>query len=188
MKKTIVFIFALMMGVSLQAQTEVGSVTLPNSVNFNGEELALNGAGIRKKAMVLKLYSGGLYLSSPSSNANAIINADQNMAIKLHITSSFVSSEAMQEAVNEGFEASMDGNTSSLDTEIKKFIGFFSEEIVEDNIFDITYQKGKGVVAYKNGKELGVIEGMDFKKALFGIWLGDDPADNKLKKGMLGKG
>ena len=82
----------------------------------------------------------------------------------------------------------MDGNTSSLDTEIKKFISFFSEEIVEDNIFDITYQKGKGVVAYKNGKELGVIEGMDFKKALFGIWLGDDPADNKLKKGMLGKG
>ena len=105
MKKTIIFIFALMMGGSLQAQTEVGSVTLPNSVNFNGEELALNGAGIRKKAMVLKLYSGGLYLSSPSSNANAIINADQNMAIKLHITSSFVSSEAMQDAVNEGFEA-----------------------------------------------------------------------------------
>lgn len=188
MKKSVILFLAMTMVISLQAQTEVGSVTLPNSVNFGGEELALNGAGIRKKAMVLKLYSGGLYLSTPSSDAKSIINADQNMAIKLHITSSFVSSEAMQEAVNEGFEASMNGNTSALDSKIKTFINFFSEEIVENNIFDITHQKGKGVVVYKNGKELGVITGLDFKKALFGIWLGNDPADNKLKKGMLGKG
>lgn len=168
------------------AQTQVGSVSLPNSVNF-GEDLMLNGAGIRKKAMVLKLYSGGLYLPSKSNDANAIINSDENMAIKLHITSGFVSSEAMSDAVRDGFDASMDGDTSSLATEIDKFIGFFSDEIVEDNIFDITHQVGKGVVVYKNGTEKGSISGLAFKQALFGIWLGDDPADKKLKKGMLGK-
>lgn len=70
---------------------------------------------------------------------------------------------------------------------IAKFISFFNDEIVEDDMFDITYQAGTGAVAYKNGKELGIIPGMKFKKALFGIWLGDDPVDNKLKKGMLGK-
>ena len=169
------------------AQTEVGSVTLPNTVNFGGEDLVLNGAGIRKKAFVLKLYSGGLYLQNKSSNATSIVNADETMAIKLVITSGFVSSEAMSDAVREGFDSSMNGNTSSLSSEIEKFIGFFSDEIVEGNIFDITYQKGKGVVAYKNGKELGTVQGMAFKKALFGIWLGNDPADSKLKKAMLGK-
>jgi len=168
------------------AQTQVGEVTLPNTVNFGGESLQLNGAGIRKKAMVLKLYSGGLYLNSKSSSASSIINADETMAIKLVITSSFVSSDAMSEAVEEGFEASTGGNTAPLASEIKKFMGFFSDEIVEKDVFDITYQKGKGVVAYKNGKELGIISGMKFKKALFGIWLGDDPADSKLKKAMLG--
>lgn len=167
-------------------QTEVGSVMLPNQMKVGGTDLALNGAGIRKKAFVIKLYSGGLYLTSPSDNANSIVNADENMAIKLVITSSFVSSEAMSEAVTEGFDASMDGNTSSLASEIKTFIGFFSDEIVEDDTFDITYQKDRGVVAYKNNKELGAIQGMAFKKALFGIWLGDDPADKKLKKAMLG--
>ncbi len=168
------------------AQTQVGSVTLPNTLTFGGEELALNGAGIRKKALVLKLYSGGLYLANKSSSAKSIISADETMAIRLVITSSFVSSEAMSEAVEEGFDASTNGNTSPIASEIKKFIGFFSEEIVEDDVFDITYQKGKGVVAYKNGKELGTITGMTFKKALFGIWLGNDPADSKLKKAMLG--
>ncbi|PKA83964.1 chalcone isomerase-like protein [Ulvibacter sp. MAR_2010_11] len=169
------------------AQTQVGSVTLPNTVNYGGQELILNGAGIRKKAMVLKLYSGGLYLTSKSSDAKNIMSADESMAIKLVITSGFVSSEAMSEAVEDGFNASMNGNTSSLASEIKKFIGFFSDEIVENDTFDITYQKGTGVVAYKNGKELGTISGMKFKKALFGIWLGNEPVDSKLKKAMLGK-
>lgn len=187
MKNLLVLVISMVTINMAVAQTEVGSVTLPNSVNFGNQDLQLNGAGIRKKAMVLKLYSGGLYLAQKSSDAKSIINADESMAIKLVITSSFVSSEAMSEAVEEGFDASMNGNTSSLASEIKKFIGFFSDEIVEDDMFDITYQKGTGAVVYKNGKELGTISGMKFKKALFGIWLGDDPADDKLKKGMLGK-
>ncbi|MDH3389472.1 MAG: chalcone isomerase family protein, partial [Gammaproteobacteria bacterium] len=34
--------------------------------------------------------------------------------------------------------------------------------------------------------ELGLIPGEDFKNALLEIWLGNYPADKKLKKGMLG--
>lgn len=169
------------------AQTQVGEVTLPNTLEFNGESLTLNGAGIRKKAMVLKLYSGGLYLPAKSKKAKTIINAAENQAIRLVITSGFVSSEAMSDAVEEGFDASTMGKTKPIASEIVKFKGFFSEEIVEGDTFDITYQSGKGSVCYKNGKELGTIQGMEFKKALFGIWLGQEPADYNLKKGMLGK-
>ena len=184
--KNILVLFLTIFSLNIaSAQTQVGAVTLPNTVNFGGEDLTLNGAGIRKKAMILKLYSGGLYLATPSNNANNIINSGDIMAIKLHITSGFVSSDAMKEAVADGFDASMDGDTSSLSSEIEKFVSFFSEEIVEDNIFDITYQGNRGVVVYKNGTELGSISGFDFKKALFGIWLGNDPADKKLKKAML---
>ena len=187
MKNLLLICIAMLSTNMAMAQTQVGSVTLPNSVNYGGEELALNGAGIRKKAMVLKLYSGGLYLATPSSDAGAIVDASSNMAIKLHITSRFVSSEAMSDAVRDGFDASMNGDISSLASEIGSFIGFFSDEIVEDDIFDITYQTEKGVIAYKNGIELGSISGTDFKKALFGIWLGDHPVNKKLKKAMLGK-
>jgi len=40
-------------------------------------------------------------------------------------------------------------------------------------------------VVFKNNKELGIIEGLDFKKALFGIWFCDKPADEDLMNGML---
>jgi hypothetical protein len=81
----------------------------------------------------------------------------------------------------------MNGDTSSLDAQITKFKGFFSDKIVKTNVFDIAYVKGKGTVVSKNGKEVGMIPGLEFKKALFGIWLGSDPADDDLKEAMLGK-
>ena len=115
------------------------------------------------------------------------MDADEAMAVKLHIVSKLISSDKMINAVEEGFENSTEGNIAPLESRIKKFIGFFKEEINKGDVFDITYQPGKGVVAYKNGKEKGTVEGMDFKKALFGIWLSNRPADDDLKEGMLGK-
>ena len=186
MKKFILLAISVFTLNMATAQTQVGEVTLPNTLEFNNETLVLNGAGIRTK-LFLKLYSGGLYLPIKTKDAAAIIGADQNQAIQLVITSSFVSSDAMSEAVEDGFEASTRGNTDPFAAEIKTFMGFFSEDIVEGDTYDITYQTGKGVVCYKNKKELGSIQGMDFKKALFGIWLGENPADSNLKSGMLGK-
>lgn len=187
MKKIILLLVAIATIQVSTAQTQVGEATLPNTLKFNDQALTLNGTGIRTKALMLKLYSAGLYLTKKSNDPKAIINADETMAIQLVITSSFVSSEAMSEAVEEGFDASTDGNMKPIKAEIKKFMSFFNEEIVEKDKFDITYQKGKGSVMYKNGKELGVIEGLEFKKALFGIWLGKYPADDDLKEGLLGE-
>ncbi len=186
--KNLIFLVVAIVSVNMAvAQTQVGEVTLPNSLNFSKQELVLNGTGIRKKAMLLKLYSAGLYLPTTSSDAQAIMGSENTMAIRLVITSSFVSSDAMSDAVADGFEASTGDNTAPIADEIKTFITFFSDEIVEGDVFDITNQNGTGVVVYKNKKELGVISNSKFKKALFGIWLGKDPVDSKLKKGLLGK-
>ena len=62
----------------------------------------------------------------------------------------------------------------------------FSDAIKVGDKFILVYVPEKGVVFYKNGEKKGVIEGYDFKKALFGIWLGDNPVDEGLKKGLLG--
>lgn len=187
MKKTIYALMAfLIVGMSATyAQIEIGAATLPEKVTFEGQELVYNGAGVRKKAW-FKLYSGGLYLKQKSNNANEIMNADESMAIKLHITSRLISSKKMINAVNDGFENSTNGNTAPIANEIEKFKGFFSDDINDGDIFDIVYLKDKGVVVYKNGTKKGTISGLNFKKALFGIWLSKKPADKRLKKGMLG--
>ncbi len=167
---------------ALNAQTKVGDVTLPNSVNLLGEEMSLNGAGMREK-MWIDLYAGGLYLKKKSNNANKIINDNKPMAIKLQIVSGMVTQEKMISAVTDGFENSKSGHASKSDK--AAFIACFNDEIVKEDIFDIVYSNGKTVV-FKNGTEKGSIKGLEFKKALFDIWLGKKPADKDLKDGMLG--
>jgi len=177
----------LLFTIETNAQVTINGVTLPATLKAGDKTITLNGGGIRKK-LFFKLYTGGLYVSTRSSDANAIINADEAMAVRLQITSSVISSDNMSESINEGFEKSTGGKVAPLKTKIDKFIDTFKkEEIVEGNVFDIIYVPGKGVESYKNGKLQGTIEGMDFKKALFGIWLGADPADADLKAAMLGK-
>lgn len=186
MKTALFLLFAVVFTASAPAQTKIGGATLPNTVSYVGENLVLNGAGVREKYW-MDMYAGGLYLKNKTSNSKEIVAANEPMALKIHILSKLISSEKMVEAVNEGFENTTKGNMAALSSEINKFKSFFDEEISKNDVFDIVYIPSKGVVVYKNGKEKGTIKGMDFKKALFGIWLSDNPADKKLKEGLLGK-
>ena len=187
MKKIVsTFILLLIIGIStVTAQVTVGATTLPNTVSFEDENLDLNGYGVRKKAW-FKLYSSGLYVTNKSKDAQAIINSDASMAIKLHITSRLISSEKMIKAVDEGFTNATNGKTAAIADKIKTFKSYFKDEISDGDVFDMAYTKGKGVTVYKNNKKKGTIKGLDFKKALFGIWLSNKPADKKLKSGLLG--
>jgi hypothetical protein len=69
---------------------------------------------------------------------------------------------------------------------IQKFKDAFKEEITKGDHYVISYTKTGGTSVSKNGKKVTSISGYEFKKALFGIWLCDEPADEDLKEGMLG--
>jgi hypothetical protein len=151
-----------------------------------GQNLTLNGAGVREK-MFMDMYVGSLYVTKKSTDGNSVSSANEAMAIKLNIVSGLISSEKMTTAITEGFENSTGKKTAPLKAKIDKFKGFFKEKINKKDIFIIVYVPGEGVSVLKNGVKKGTIDGLDFKKALFGIWLGNKPADDDLKAGMLGK-
>ena len=81
-------------------QTEIGGVSLSDTLKLGDTSLVLNGGGIREKFW-LDLYVGGLYLTQKESNAQAIIDANQPMAIYLEIVSGLITSEKMIEAVED---------------------------------------------------------------------------------------
>ena len=188
MKNLQVVFLSLLIFVVLKssAQTTVGEVTMPDLMEVEGENLVLNGGGIRKK-MFFKVYSCGLYLKEKSKDGNSIVRKNQAMAIKIHVTSSMVTSEKMTEAIWDGFKISLKGKTDAMKPKIDKFVGYFQKEAVEKgDVFDLIYSPEKGVLTYKNDAYQGSDEGLEFKQALFGIWLSDPPVDENLKEGMLG--
>jgi hypothetical protein len=155
----------------------------PAQQTFEGQALNLNGKGIRSKAF-FNLYNAGLYLPASNQDAAAILAADQPSAVRLEITSSMISSSAMEEAVREGFKYS--NPDPALQPRIEKFISVFKDEIKEGDVYDFVY-KPTNMNIIKNGKAAAVIAGLDFKQALYGIWLGNKPVQASLKKALLGK-
>jgi sensor domain CHASE-containing protein len=187
MKKQIITLLMVMATTfTVNAQQTVSGVKVDAKLALDGQNLVLNGAGTREK-MWIDLYVGSLYLPKKSSSAKDIIDSKDAAAIKLNIISGMITSDKMISAINEGFENSTNKNTAALKAKIDKFKGFFKDEIKKGDVFIIMNVPSEGVVVYKNGVKKGTIDGHDFKKALFGIWLCDKPADKDLKDGMLGK-
>ncbi len=163
---------------------EIGGVTMPDTLKAGNETLLLNGVGLRSKFFI-KVYAGGLYLRAKSSDAEAVINEDAPMAIRMQFIHDGVSAEKLIAAWNEGFSNA--GNTRAIQKEIDTFNSWFTAEAKKGDIYDIIYTPGQGARLYIKEKLMGTITGTEFKKALFSIWLGEKPADKDLKQGMLGK-
>ena len=183
MKSLLILCSCFVMLPFAQAQTQVAGVSIPGTFKSKTETLQLNGAGLREKYWI-DLYVGALYLPAKSTNGTEITNADKPMAVKLHIISSKIHRDNMVEAIHEGFIKSTGGNTGPLKAKIDQLLTAFTS-IKVGYVFDLVYEPGVGTSMFINGKIATTITGHDFKKALFGIWLGPLAVDDNLKKGML---
>ena len=186
LRKAFVVLFALFFLASSAFAAEIEGIKMADTLKGGGQDLLLNGGGKRTK-FGMKVYVAALYLKQKGGDAEKIIAADEPMAVKLVITSGLVSSEKMETATREGFENSTKGNIAPIKDKIDAFVNIFKAKITKGDAYDFIYVPGKGVEVYKNGAMSSVIQGLDFKKALFGIWLCDKPAQADLKDKMLGK-
>jgi hypothetical protein len=164
---------------------DVAGIKMPDTMKAGGQDLVINGGGKRTKFM-MKVYVAGLYLKQKNGDAQKIVDADEPMAIRLQVTSGLVSADKMKKAIDEGFENSTSGNVAPIKAKIDAFTAVF-KEIASGIVYDFVYVPGKGVEIYKNGQMVSTIQGLDFKKAMFGIWLCNKPAQESLKEQMLGK-
>ncbi|MBN8217566.1 MAG: chalcone isomerase family protein [Spirochaetes bacterium] len=165
----------------------VNGVEVAESLAVGGKPLALNGAGNRTK-FGMTMYVGALYLERRSADAAAILAAPGPAAIRLHMVSSLITSARMEEATREGFEHATGGQIAPIKGEIEAFIQIFRAPIKPGDRFDLAFDPAAGTLISKNGAPAATIAGDAFRRALFGIWLCEKPAQESLKKALLGGG
>jgi hypothetical protein len=183
MKNLITLIITLSFFSSV-SQTKVGSVELPSEMMVKETKMHLQGAGTRVK-LWMDMYAMGLYLENKTNNATQIINEDKCMGIRLEIISGLITSEKMEKATRDGFKNSTQNNIKPIESKINDFLSVFLSGVEKKDIFEFVYNPSEGSLIYKNGELKKVIDGLDFKKALFGIWLCDKPVDKNLKEALL---
>jgi hypothetical protein len=177
---------AMLLPATMVGATTVKGVSFPDAATIGGRECRLNGVGVRTK-VIISVYLGALYLGTPTGDAAAAIAADEPKRIVMHFVYSKVGVEDMRKAWREGFGANSAATLPQLSERLERFSGWFDTDLLKGEQVVLTYLPGQGTEVSVQGKVRGVIEGADFMRALWSVWLGEKPADGGLKKGMLGK-
>lgn len=89
---------------------------------------------------------------------------------------------AAWDTLNRAFpKETLDRNRSAID----RMHGIYSD-VEKGDRYRLVYEPGKGTTLYLNNKSLGVVEGGEFAKVYFSIWLGEKSLDDKLRAKLLG--
>jgi hypothetical protein len=167
---------------------EVAGVKIEDKTRVGGSELALNGAGLRKRAF-FQVYAIGLYLPQKSTNAAAVLEQTGPKRVAIHMLRA-VGAEAFTEALADGIRANhSEAEAKALEPRIKELSAIMAEigEAKKGMAIALDWQPGNGTVMLVNGTQRGKpIAGEDFYRALLRIWIGDKPVQDDLKKALLG--
>jgi len=166
---------------------DLAGIHLVDKMQMGNTVLELNGGGIRTK-WFFKVYVAALYLPQKNKSAQAIIADDHEHRMVLYILRE-LSGKKLFGALNDALEANhTPAELSALDKQIRQMEQIFEsvDEVKQNDIVRLDYSPASGTSIIVNGAERGVIAGAAFNRALLRVWLGKNPVQDDLKKGLLG--
>lgn len=167
----------------------VANVKYADTATVAGSNLQLNGAGVRHKA-VFKVYTAGLYLEKKAQSTQELAALKGPKRLSITMLRDIDSGE-LGKLFSRGMEDNMDKAAfSKLIPGVLRMSQIFSDHkrLQAGDQFMIDWIPGTGTVITVKGQAQGEpFREPEFFNALLGIWLGNAPADWKLKDALLGK-
>ena len=188
MKKTVAAICLLAIACSPFA-AEVSGVQVDDKATVGGQELVLNGAGMRSR-LFIKVYVGALYVPQKTSTAQGVLGRNQPRRMSLALQRD-VDADQLLEALRAGLsDNNSQAELDAIKPQVEEFATIFRSvgAAKAGQLIVINYTPAEGTVIVLDGVVKGTIAGEAFNKALFNNWLGDKPVQESLKKALLGIG
>lgn len=173
-----------------QAETiEVAGISYSDVAEIGSNKLVLNGTGIRYKA-VFQVYTAGLYLTRKASSAEQALAAPGAKRIAISMLRPIDAAE-----LGKLFIRGVEDNTTKeemfrLMPGLMRMGQIFSEQktLAKGDAFVVDWVPGTGTIITVKGKQQGeAFKEPEFFNALMRIWLGNNPADWKLKDALLAR-
>ncbi len=186
-KRTVGALLLLAAAVSANA-ADVAGVKLDDKAQVESRDLVLNGAGLRKRFAVVKVYVIGLYLPEKKTDTAGVLALPGPKRAEIHMLRD-VGADTFTDALVEGLKANhSEADFKALEPRVKELSDIMAQIGEAKNGMTIALDwTGTGTRLAVNGKPAGEpIAGEDFYKALLRIWLGDNPVQDDLKKALLG--
>lgn len=150
---------------------------------FLGEKrLALRGGGL-KRYLGFKTWISCLYLEEHLDSSNALSDVPKKIEIEYLLR---IPSEEIARATYVGIKNNI---TKEEYLRIQDKINLANSlwpDVKRGDRYEVIYSPEQGTFFVFNGKLQRVIDGADFARAFFSIWIGNNPIDRRLRKQMLG--
>ena len=177
----------LTLGIAFAGQPlKVESITYEPQANVNGEQLLLNGAGLRTK-IFFKVYTAGLYLKAPARRNTEVMAQNSAARVRLGLLRD-VSCASFIDSLNDGIKANLQPAKEKAISAGLEALRSLMRSI--GDVIDFDYSPDKGTTVHLNDKPVGepIGGGRALYNAVLAIWLGDNAIDDGLKKKLLKSG
>jgi hypothetical protein len=171
-----VFIIVLLAALPLMA-------SFPNTVTV--QEVRLEKVGEATfKWMVFKVYEGALYLERGADPRDPL--ADISKSLQLTYSRGLTAEQFVKSG-----DAFLRKNTTpdewdALADRLARLNAAY-RDVEKGDTYALSYTPDGGTTLALNGRPLVTIEGADFARAYFSIWLGDNPTKAKFKEALLSR-
>jgi hypothetical protein len=162
----------------------IAGISFPDSVQLNGQKLYLNGMGLREKYWV-DVYAAGLYVTNKTNKVSQIIESNSPKRLHTQFIYSDVPKQKMIDTLKENLQRNPNISRDVISQIDEAAIWMEDFTTGDEIIFD--YVPDKGTTFIIKGVTKGTITGVEFMQALFNIYVGEYPASEQLKQGLLGK-
>jgi hypothetical protein len=168
---------------------EVAGIKVEEKVSVGGQELVLNGAGVRTRVIV-DVYVGALYLAAKKTTTADVLAAPGAKRFQMTLLRD-IAGKTMSDAFTEGIQNNAsEAERQAVKARADELVGIISGigEGKKGNVIQLDFTSAGTQVVF-NGQPRGkVLPGEDFQRVLLRIWLGDNPVDGRLKRALLGAG
>lgn len=165
---------------------ELQGVSFPQEKIVDGKTLTLNGVALRKALGIIKVFAGGFYLETPTTDYKTAIESEQVKYFYLE----YLTSKATAKKLQDGFlksitKANPPELVAAQQKNIELYASWLDQDMKPGSTSESIYVPGKGLTLIVNGKTKGTISDVSFARMYYRYSLGKK-ADKKLRKGYLG--
>lgn len=170
---------------SVAASTDpivIEKASFSRTLDVDGARLVLEGAGLFRWKYFLKVYAAAHYVGEGAKGLDADADVPRRLEIAYFVG---ISGKDFGLAAEELLG---DALTPQQLAPLRERLGQLHRAYVDVKSGDryaLTYVPNRGTELSLNGRPLALVEGADFARAYFGIWIGRRPIDVGLRNALL---
>ena len=180
--KFLIVLSAFAFTAAIADNIRVGKTEFPKFYETPQGRIEAKGWGVLKYAFVMKAYAAMLYGPTDVA-ARDLLYADVPKRLEINYFVS-INGPDFAKGANAMLQKQLpEEELSRLKTRVDRLHATY-RDVESGDRYALTYLPGSGTILELNGEPLVQIEGTDFSRAYFGIWLAEPPISAKLKQAL----